>query len=132
MEICHVCKKEKKPYTVFLTDSLLSIIEHYTAREDGPICERCDKYHAMTGEFKDATEKEFEIAKKAAWFTMMMSRWWKKDKELVVIDDKDNPILTDVEKTEKENSRGWGGKEDIAKWCRAELTPKIKKQEGDK
>jgi len=48
----------------------------------------------------------------------MMFRWWEKDKKLVVINDKDNPMLTDIRVTEEENKRSWGGTEDIARWCR--------------
>ena len=106
-EICHVCGKEKKPYTVFLTNDLYSFLQHESAREDGPICERCDKYHAMTGEFKDATEEEFNIAKKAAWFAHIARRWWEKDEKI-------NP--------DKENLRDWEGTTLIAKWCRGELS----------
>ncbi len=110
-EICHVCRKEKKPYTVFLTGNLFSFLQHEQAREDGPICERCDKYHAMTGEFKDATKEEFEIAKKAAWFVRMMLRWWEKDRKM----DSDG-----------ENSRDWEGTSYLAKWCRKELSKENK------
>ena len=116
--ICHVCKKEKKPYTIFMNNDILSFLRYQEAREDGEICERCNQYHAMTGELKDATEQEFENAKKAMQFTRMMFKWWEKDKKLVVIDDKDNPMMTDIQATKDENKRSWGGTEDIAKWCR--------------
>ena len=75
----------------------------------------------MTGVFKDATEQEFKNAEKAAWFSMMMERWWEKDKKLVVIGDKGNSLLIDIEATETQNKRSWGGAEDIRKWCRDEL-----------
>lgn len=104
-EICHVCKKEKKPYTVFLTNSILSYITYKEAREKGPICERCDTYFARTGEFKDATKEEFEIAKKASWFARMMLKWWNKDEEIY----------------DGDNTREWDGTYEISKWCRKEL-----------
>ena len=105
-EICHVCKKEKKPYTVFITNSILSMMTYREAREKGPICQRCDRYFAMTGKFKDATKEEYEIAKKSSWFARMMSKWWEKDGKLNI----DRP-----------NKRGWAGTVEIAKWCRKEL-----------
>ncbi len=83
-EICHVCKREKKPYHVFLTGDILSYMEHNQAREKGPICERCDSYFAMTGEFKDANDEEFELARKASHFAHAMSKWWTKDKPMDV------------------------------------------------
>ena len=117
-EICHVCGKEKKPYNVFMDNSILSFLRYEEAREEGEICERCNSYHAMTGELKEPTKQEFENAKEAIRFAQMMLRWWEKDKKLIVIDDKNNPALTDLEATENENKRNWGGTEDIAKWCR--------------
>ena len=105
--VCHVCGKEKKPYAVILDNNILSFLRYESAREDGEICQRCDQYYAMTGEFKDATEQEFENAKKAIRFTQTMLRWWEKDKKLVVIDDKDNPMLADIQSTEIENKRSW-------------------------
>jgi hypothetical protein len=59
-EICHVCGKEKKPYTLFINNDIFSFPKYKQAREDGAICQRCDQYFAMTGEFKEATEQEFE------------------------------------------------------------------------
>lgn len=105
-EICHVCGKEKKPYTVFLKDDLFSLLKYEQAREDGPICERCEKYYAMTGDLKDSTDEEFEIAKKASWFSNMMLRWWQMKEKM----DHD-----------KKNLRDWEGTVLIAKWCREEL-----------
>ncbi len=107
-EICHVCGRIKKPYVVFMKADIFSFLQHDQAREDGPICERCDNYHAMTGEFKDATKEEYEIAKKAAWFSRMMLKWWEKDKK-----------MGDDEET---NKRGWGGTVNLTRWCRKELT----------
>lgn len=78
------------------------------AREKGEICERCDRYFAMTGEFKDATEKEFEDAKKSCEFARMMSAWWEKDKKLY-------PDCTES------NMRDWEGTASIASWCREYL-----------
>jgi len=106
MEICHVCKKKKKPYLKIMDDNIMSFLDHENAREDGPICERCDNYFAMTGKFKDATKEEFEIAKKSAWFSRMMLKWWSKDKKINV---------------EKTNTREWEGTDMIASWCRKEL-----------
>lgn len=108
-EICHVCGKEKKPYIVFLTNDIFSLIHHEMARENGPICERCDKYFAMTLEFKDATEEEYKNAKKAAEFSRYMLEWWIKDKDM---------------DGEEDNLREWGGTYDIAKWLREKLNKK--------
>ena len=121
MEICHVCKKEKKPYTVIMTDNILSLIEYQTAREDGEICERCDKYFIMTGEFKDATKEEFEIAKKSVWFADMMLKWWERNKKMITPENFE-------EKLKNENKREWEGTYMIAKWCR----DKLNKKDGNK
>lgn len=99
-EICHVCGKEKKPYVVFLNDSIFSYIHHEQAREKGPICQRCDQFFAMTGEFKDATDEEFELTREANIFAHEMKNWWEKDKKL----------------SEEDNSREWEGTFNIAKW----------------
>ena len=107
-EICHVCKKEKKPYTVFLKNDIFSFIYYTRAREDGAICERCDIFFTMTGEFKDATEEEFEIAKKSSWFANMMLKWWNKDEKI------SGDLL-------KDNKRDWEGTDTIARWCRNAL-----------
>ena len=102
-EICHVCGKEKKPYVVFLKDDIFSFLQYEQAREDGAICERCDKYFAMTGEFKDATEEEFELAKESVKFARMLLKWWEKDEKM---------------SEEKDNQRDWEGTQSIAKWFR--------------
>lgn len=102
-EICHVCGKLKKPYIVFLTNNIFSIIDHHAARRDGPICERCNKYYGMTGEFKDATDKEFKIAEDAKEFSRIVFRWWFKDKE---------------EKFDNFNNREWPGMIELANWYR--------------
>ena len=108
-EICHVCGKEKKPYIVFLkNDDIFSLLKYEQAREDGAICERCDRYFAMTGEFKDASEEEFEIAKKSVWFANMLLKWWEKDEKM---------------SEESNNKRDWEGTETITKWCRNALSP---------
>jgi len=106
--ICHVCGKEKKPYVVFMKNDILSLLQHEQAREDGEICQRCDQYHAMTGEFKDATEEEFELAKKSCEFARNMLKWWEKDKKL----DFDG----------ESNSREWGGTFGIKEWYRKEFS----------
>ena len=107
-EICHVCKKEKKPYIVIMDSNIISLMEHERAREEGSICERCDKYFAMTGEFKDATDEEFEIAGRSAWFARMVLKWWEKDGKM---DDGDDDV----------NKRNWEGTSMLASWCRKEL-----------
>jgi hypothetical protein len=104
-EICHVCKKEKKPYVVILDNSIMSMSDYITAREDGPICQRCYSYYAMTGEFKDATQEEYDIAKKAVEFANLMLLWWEKDKKLITDNNEDN-------------KRNWNGTEVIKKWYR--------------
>lgn len=114
-EICHVCKKEKKPYLVIFDDNIFSYLNHEHAREYGPICQRCDQYYAMTGEFKKATKEEFKIAKKSAWFSWMMLKWWEKDEKLGAW--KDEPF-------EKRDLREWDGTQPIAEWCRKELSKK--------
>ena len=119
-KICHVCKKEKKPYTLFIKNDIFSIIQYQRAREDGEICQRCDQYHAMTGKFKDATKEEFEIAKKSAWFANMVQKWWEKEQELEFDEAKG-----DIESV---NMRSWEGTELIASWCRDALNSK---KEGD-
>ena len=106
-EICHVCKKEKKPYTVFLKNDIFSLLKYEQSREDGAICERCDRYFAMTGDFKNASEEEFEIAKKSVWFANMLLKWWEKDEKM---------------SEDKDNKRDWEGTEIIAKWCRNALS----------
>ena len=118
-EICHVCGEEKKPYTVFLTNDAFSIIQHETAREDGPICERCDQYFAMTGKLESSTEEEFEIAKKAQWFANTMAKWWEQDSKL-------RSELS--QEADNMNKRDWQGTASIARWCRKHLTKKKKKR----
>jgi len=62
------------------------------------------------GEFKDATEKEFEIAKKSKWFADMLLKWWEKDKKLSMDFNDD--------------MRKWEGTEKIVEWCRNTLENK--------
>ncbi len=115
-EICHVCKKEKKPYVKFINMDSINMMQHHQAREKGPICERCDSYFAMTMEFKDSTEEEFKIAREASKFARMMLEWWEKDKKMDIGDPKDIYSMPD----EEENKRDWGGLVAIAKWYRRE------------
>lgn len=35
--ICHVCRKEKKPYVVFITDNIFSYLQHEQARPPKPM-----------------------------------------------------------------------------------------------
>ncbi len=114
-EICHVCKKEKKPYIKFMNMDVLNMIEHDQAREGGPICERCDNYFAFTGELKDSTEEEYKLAKEAHIFSHRMLKWWQKDNKMCV---GDGPYFS--EEDEEKNKRSWGGTFDIAKWYREE------------
>lgn len=114
--ICHVCKKEKKPYNIFIkSGDTLSMIRYKEAREKGEICQRCDQYYAITGEMKDATKQEFENAKKSQWFAEMMMKWWEKDGKLKHEDDG------------KYDKRNWEGTEFISAWCRRNLNKKVKK-----
>jgi hypothetical protein len=119
-EYCWVCGKEKKPYIVFMNDDIFNYLTYEHAREKGPICERCDKYFAMTGEFKDATDEEFELAIQSRKFAHKMLEWWQKDEKLNV--DEPSP-------------REWEGTEPIAKWYReTELEKwwrKVKKAEKE-
>ncbi len=117
-EICHVCKKVKKSYIVFIDSNILSLMNHQTAREDGPICERCNQYYAMTGVFKDATSEEFEIAKQSAWFARMVLKWWEKDEKLAF---DDNDMMLD------NSNRQWEGTAMLSSWCREELSKEVKK-----
>lgn len=86
-----------------MKDDIFSFLEYEHAREDGTICERCDRYFAMTGEFKNATEKEFELAKKSVEFARNMLKWWEKDEKM---------------SEEKDNKRDWEGTAIISKWFR--------------
>lgn len=122
-KICHVCGKEKKPYVVFLNNDVLSLISHEQAREDGEICKRCDSYFAMTGEFKDATEKEFKIAQESLKFASMMLKWWEKDKKLYAGEPDDY-----LPENFDENKRNWEGTHAISKWYREENTHKHSKK----
>jgi len=114
IEICHVCGKEKKPYIVILDNNVLSLMHHEMAREDGPICERCNNYFGMTLEFKDATDEEFKLARESIKFSHAMLDWWIKDKDFVP--QGDGYMDPDPE----EDKRSWGGTHDIAKWYRDE------------
>lgn len=125
-EICHVCKKEKKPYAVFLKGDIMSFLIHDQAREKGPICERCNTYFSVTGEFKDATDQEQEVAIDAIRFAHKMLKWWEKDGKMDIGDVKDFYAMPDEEK----NKRSWGGTVDIAKWYREEF--KKEDVKGDK
>lgn len=116
-EICHVCKKEKKPYIVILTDDIFSLIHYEQAREKGKICQRCDQYFAMTGEFKDATDEEFELAKKASHFAYTFGKWWEKDKPHSVDDD---------------DYRKWEGTVNLVKWYRKEFVIHAVRETEDK
>lgn len=114
-EICHVCKKVKKPYVVFLKSDIMSLIQHDMAREDGPICERCNNYYAMTMVFKDATDEEFELARNACRFSREMLEWWTKDKKLGGEDNyghKDCGYFDDTDG----DPRDWAGTHDLVKW----------------
>ena len=104
VEICHVCKKEKKPYSVFIDSSIFSFICYKRAREDGPICQRCNDYYGMTGEFKDPTDKELMIARDSVRFANDVLRWWEKDGKM----DLDSPC----------EKRAWVGTKALAKWYR--------------
>lgn len=108
-KICHVCGKEKKPYLLVMDNSVFSFLQYEHAREDGPICQRCDQYFAMTGDKKEPTKEEFKIAEKAAEFARMMHRWWMKNKPQNYEDD------------EEKNSRDWEGTTSIADWYRKEM-----------
>ena len=108
-EICHVCGKEKKPYTVIMDSCILSYLTYEQAREEGPICERCDRYFGMTREFKDPTEQEYENAKKGVEFARRMRDWWEKDKRL---------------ECDGDSLREWEGTFKISKWLREKLDKK--------
>ena len=114
-KICHVCSKEKKPYTVILRNNALDMITYLSAREKGEICKRCDIYHAMTGAFKDATDKEFKDAEIARDFANMMFKWWTKDDKIYSGDRYEN---------NKANKRDWEGTAGISEWAREYLSKK--------
>ena len=119
-EICHVCKKEKKPYTIFMTNNIFEIIHYHKAREKGPICERCDQYAGITGEFKEPTDEEFEIAINSVKFANLMMAWWEKEKRL------------DYDGDNKNNDREWEGKSPIALWYRDKFQSKKNIRKGNK
>ncbi len=102
LKFCHVCKKEKKAYTVLLNNDLFSYLCYESAREGGEICQRCDQYYAMTGELKESTKEEFKKAEEACKFAQMMFQWWTRDRQL----DCGNNIMQ------------WEGINEIAKWYR--------------
>ena len=117
VEFCHVCGREKKPYVVLLDNNILSYMLYEQAREDGPICQRCDQYYAMTGEFKDPSEEEFRVARDSVMFARLMHEWWTKNSPL----DPDGPSLRD-----------WDGTRNIARWYRERtLEPKTKPEGGE-
>jgi len=107
-----------------MNSSVFSIIQYKTAREDGPICQRCDQYYALTGEFHAPTDAELDHAVQAANFAHMMLAWWEKDKPLEsgsnTLDDPFDWTYED----EEANKRKWDGTVDIAKWAREYLARK--------
>ena len=111
-KICHVCGKEKKSYNVFIRNNYFDLLHYNMARQKGEICQRCDQYYAMTSEFKDATDKEFEDAKKARNFANMMLAWWEKDESF------GNRLNSE------DGLREWGGTVNISKWARKYLSKK--------
>lgn len=121
-EICHVCKKEKKPYIVFMNMDLMNMIHHDMAREKGPICERCDSYFAMTLEFRDPTDEEFKIARESTKFARDMLAWWTKDKDF-----SKQPADDYMDPEPEEDKRSWGGTHDIAKWYREKYSQNVQK-----
>ena len=114
-KICHVCGKEKKSYNVVIRNNYFDLIKYHMAREKGEICQRCDQYYALTGEFKDPTAKEFEDAKKARDFANMMFKWWTKDDKIYSGDRYEN---------NKVNKRDWEGTAGISEWAREYLSKK--------
>ncbi len=125
-EICHVCKKGKKPYHKFMNMDVFNIIQHHQAREDGSICERCDTYFALTGEFKEPTDEELRLAQKSVRFAKVMLKWWEKDNKMDIGDPEDIYAMPDEEK----NKRSWGGLVDVAKWYRKEFAVHAKAEGG--
>jgi len=112
---CHVCKKAKLPYMLFMTDSVISMVNYKQAREKGEICERCNEYFALTNEFKEPSDEELQVARDAVHFANNMSVWWQKDKPF----DIDNP-------TDEKENREWDGIYNLAKWYREEHKTKEK------
>lgn len=110
IKICWVCKKEKKPYLVFLKDDIIDYLTYLDARKNGEICERCDKYYAMTGEFKDSTEEEFNLAVDAIKFAYRLRDLFEEDKLL---------------DSEKENKLEWKGTKNISSWYRNKYQEKL-------
>lgn len=92
-----------------MNNEAMSYAMYLVARGPGPICERCNTYYGMTGEFHDASDKEFENAEKAVVFASNLSAWWTKDQKLV------------VDSVGTENFRDWPGTNDAAKWLRQKL-----------
>lgn len=106
MEICHVCKKEKEPYTLVISNSILSYITYLDARKEGPICKRCNKYYGFTGEFKEPTDEELQLAQEAITFAKNVSRWWQEQRP--------NHCAKDDSFTERE----WPGTRALFQWYR--------------
>ena len=102
---CWVCGKDKKPYTVFMDDNVMSYLAYEQAREKGPICERCWKFYCITDEFKEATDEEFTLAIAGNAFAQLMLVWWEKDGKM------------DCDK-EETLTRGWDGTHSIREWAR--------------
>ena len=98
-EICHVCGKVKKPYTVIIGNDIMSLMQYEDARAPGPICKRCDQYFIMTGKFEDVSKKEFKLAKDAKTFSNLVYRFWFR-----------NGIDNEVQE--------WPGTDELEKWYR--------------
>lgn len=111
--ICWVCKKEKKPYVVFMNSDVFSYLSYEQARENGEICERCDKYFAMTGDFKDATEEEFELAVQSVRFANQLKDFWEREVEI---------------SPDNDNKQDWSGTYYIQRWFRDKYKGKVKSE----
>ena len=104
-EICHVCGRIKKPYMLLMTNNIFNYLDYEHAREEGPICERCDQYFALTHEFKDASEEEFQIAVVAQITANILLHWWESKGKM----DQDD---------EESHKRSWPGTEDYKRYVR--------------
>jgi hypothetical protein len=87
---CHVCGNDKEPYEIYLKSDILWLMEHEKqhkeAREGGEICERCDRYHAMTGILAAPTDEEFNqaLARAQAKEYILCAATWYKELETAV------------------------------------------------
>lgn len=80
IEMCHICNNKKRPYTLFVDGELFTLEQHEKATVEGPICNKCNLFFAITDELREPSDKEFKLAIDAMRFILAFSKWWGKDK----------------------------------------------------